>query len=421
MAATIDVERSKGKIVVDGITYTATVRVRHNAPSCKETKHDVASCTCRKSIITYNGKMKKQTIIAAKTRSWTTAEKFAERWLDQFDPKAVEEAKKVTIENAVRAYVDDAITRLGDGGTAARNQTLLGYINHDGTVRRKGRLQQWLDTLRERPVFVSDITPDHIRRFRDSWDFDSDLTTASSFGTLKTFFKFCHGMGWIPSNPTTALRRPQTKRGNRTATFTDEEYARILDAAHGNQRLETFLELLRWSGMALIDAVEFHTKLVDREGVLRYKRKKTGTIATVKLPDHVMALLRSVPLESYNTPDQPFLRPSVEIDSCIQDWRVALQELFALAGCSTVKTDVRERPSHPHMLRDTCAVWYLRHGMSLYGVAKILGHSNPTITARAYLPFVKELEKSHIAENEEVLAASRPKEQGSKVLRIRRK
>jgi integrase len=421
MPATIDVERSKGKIIVDDITYTATVRVRHSTPTCKETKHDVASCTCRKSIMTYNGKTRKQRIISAKTRSWANAEKFAEKWLDQFDPKAVEEAKRVTIENAVRAYLDDVITRLGEGGTAERNQTLLGYINHDGTVRRKGRLQLWLDTLRERPVFISDITPDHVRRFRDSWDFNSDLTTASSFGTMKTFFKFCHAMGWIPSNPTTALRRPQTKRGNRTATFTDEEYARILDAAHGNQRLETFLELLRWSGMALVDATTFKGNLIDREGVLRYKRAKTSTIATVKLPDHVLALLRDVPLESYNTPDQPFLRQGVDLETCEQDWRKALQALFVQAGVETVKTDVRERPAHPHMLRDTCAVWYLRHGMSLYGVSKVLGHTNPTITARAYLPFVKELEKAHIAENESVLAAAQPKQQGSKVLRITRK
>jgi integrase len=291
-------------------------------------------------------------------------------------------------------------------------------VDADGTIKRKGKLFDWLDKQVPRPVFVSDITPDHLMRWRDSWKFDSDLTTASSWTTIKTFLKFCKSMGWITVNPAAELRRPQTKKGNRTATFTDEEYARILDAAHGNQRLETFLELLRWSGMALIDAVEFHTKLVDREGVLRYKRKKTGTIATVKLPDHVMALLRSVPLEKYNSPDQPFLRPGVDIDSCIQDWRLALQDLFAMAGVAEVKTDVRTRPAHPHMLRDTCAVWYLRHGMSLYGVAKILGHSNPTITARAYLPFVKELEKAHIAENEEVLVAARPKDT-SKVVRMK--
>ena len=73
--------------------------------------------------------------------------------------------------------------------------------------------------------------------------------------------------------------------------------------------------------------------------------------------------------------------------------------------------------AHPHMLRDTCAVWYLRHGMGLYGVAKILGHSNPTITAKHYAPFVKELENAHIAENKEILAAAKPKPSG-KVLKI---
>jgi len=51
--------------------------------------------------------------------------------------------------------------------------------------------------------------------------------------------------------------------------------------------------------------------------------------------------------------------------------------------------------------------------MSLYGVAKILGHSNPTITAKHYLPFVKEMETAHIAENKEVLAAAKPRSAGT--------
>jgi len=417
------------------ITRSAHVMTRHSK-TCPDRDKGPSwpRCNCRKALLIYDGIKRNSkgvltnTVRSAGTRSWQKAELKAKEWLDQFDPTQQElkrlrvqrEAESTTIEKAVNSYVKDMVFRLGDNGTVARARTLLGNVDDSGTVKRKGKLFEWLDKQLPRPVYISEITPKHLDTWRNTWKFPSDLTTASSWTTVKTFLKYCKSMGWINANPAAEMRRPQTKKGNRTATFTDEEYARILDAAHGNQRLETMLELLRWSGMALIDAVEFHTKLLDDKGVLRYKRKKTGTIATVKLPDHVLAFLRSVPLEKYNTPDQPFLRPSVEIDSCIQDWRVALQELFALAGCSTVKTDVRERPSHPHMLRDTCAVWYLRHGMSLYGVAKILGHSNPTITARAYLPFVKELEKAHIAENEEVLVAARPKT-SSRVLRINRK
>jgi hypothetical protein len=54
----------------------------------------------------------------------------------------------------------------------------------------------------------------------------------------------------------------------------------------------------------------------------------------------------------------------------------------------------------------------------LHGVAKILGHSNPIITAKHYLPFVKELEEAHIAENRDVLKNAKPKASG-KVRAIR--
>jgi len=152
--------------------------------------------------------------------------------------------------------------------------------------------------------------------------------------------------------------------------------------------------------MSLVDAVEYDAKSLDGDGTLRYTRIKSGILATVQLPEHVVALLRSA---------EPFRHPGITLESSIQEWRSDLQDLFAKAGITQVKTDVGMRPAHPHMLRDTCAVWYLRHGMSIYGVSKVLGHSNPTITAKHYLPFVAELEKAHIHENKLILAADKRK------------
>jgi integrase len=92
-----------------------------------------------------------------------------------------------------------------------------------------------------------------------------------------------------------------------------------------------------------------------------------------------------------------------------------------LAGIKEARNDVgRVRPSHPYMLRDTFAVWNLRHGVPLHALAKMLGHSNPSTTARAYLPWVKELEDATIAEGRKALAAAQPKpRKGPKVLNIR--
>jgi len=415
-----------GSVTFENITRTATVIVRHAADcASKGEGSEWRKCTCRKSLLLYDGATQKQMRVSAKTRNWSVAETKAQEWLDQFDPlkleikrlKAEKEVKTVSIEQAVAAYLADLLFRLGDNGTVARNRTMLGDVDPQTMeVKREGKLFDWLAKQAPRPVFISDITTAHLAAWRNSWGFGSDMTAAVAWDGVKTFFKFCKSHGWLSANPAADLRRPAVARGNRTATFTDEQYDAILAAARGNHRLEAFLELLRWSGMALIDGVLFDPQSIDADGVLRYKREKTGTLATVKLPTHVRALLRNVPLGDSNKAEQPFRRQNVSVESCNHEWRRDLQKLFKQAGILKVQTGAgRERDAHPHMLRDTCAVWYLRHGMGLHGVSKILGHTNATITARTYLPFVTELEKAHIAENAAIVDQVKPKTAGRKI------
>jgi site-specific recombinase XerD len=406
------------------ITRTATVYTRHSADCAdREQGSEWKKCNCPKWVAYYDGLTKVQRKVSAKTRSWQKAQDVAQVWLDTFDPvkskvkqlEAEIEAQRgttVSVEHAVFAYVQDQIARFGDNGTVSRTRTLLGDVDEHGTVKRTGKLFVWLDSLNPRPQLITELTTPMLMSWRAGWNYKSDMTMAQAWGEVKTFFKFCTTQGWLKMNPAAAIQRPRVKRGNRTATFSDEQYDAILAQAQGDQRLETFLELLRWSGMALIDAVTFDCKTVGDDGVLRYARQKTGTLATVTLPEKVLALLRAT------DGSQPFLRSGDALQSSIHEWRRDLQALFAKAGITAVKTDVGIRQAHPHMLRDTCAVWYLRHGMSLYGVSKILGHSSPLITARCYLPFVKELETAHIAENAAVLEAAKPKATG-KVRAIR--
>lgn len=166
------------------------------------------------------------------------------------------------------------------------------------------------------------------------------------------------------------------------------------------QRLTTFIELIRWSGMAIVDAVLWRPELVDAEGVLRYRRQKSKMLATVQLPDHVRALLRDIPLERDSVgSSQPFRSKDTALSSDTAAWSQRLLAVFALAGITEVKNEVgRARKPHAHMLRDTFAVWHLRHGSRLHVVSKALGHAKTTTTERAYLPWVKELEDAHIAE-----------------------
>jgi len=51
----------------------------------------------------------------------------------------------------------------------------------------------------------------------------------------------------------------------------------------------------------------------------------------------------------------------------------------------------------------------------------MLGHSNPVTTAKAYLPWVKELEQSTIAEGRVALKKAVPKATGQKVVNINKR
>jgi integrase len=408
---------------------TAKVIVRH-ALKCPDRKKgsDWRRCDCRKSVVVYDGTTRTKDgrltnrIISAETRSWSKAEKFAQAWLDQFDPdkqelkmlRAEKVQQQVRIEEAVALYCADLIARLGDNGTVAMARSLLGHINPDTkVVESDGHLFAWLDKQLARPTFIAEITPTHLTEWRASWRFGSDLTAAQRWSMVKGFFRFCEAQGWIDDSPARKLKPLGIAKGNRTAVFTDEQYAAVLDAVSiydpenvpaatrkgWQQRLTIFVELLRWSGMDLIDACQWRPEVVDAEAVLRYRRQKTKVLATVPMPDHVAVMLREIPLDRDSVgPNQPFRSRNATPGSDTRRWQNRLDQLFKLAGITAVQTEHgRVRRPHPKMFRDTFAVGHLRNGVSIHSVAKMMGHTKTETTERAYLPWVKELETAHIA------------------------
>jgi integrase len=423
---------------VNPATITRTVKavVRHSA-KCrfKDKGAEWRNCKCPKTLLVYEADKGKNRRVSAKTRSWERAEQKAQELRDSWDPRlqklsrleSEKERQQVTIEKAVGLYTADMSARLGDNATVAMARSLFGHIDSDtDAVTKNGHLFDWLEKipLAARPIYLADLTPTHLTQWRAAWKF-ADYTAAQRWGMVRSFFNFCEAQGWIKDSPARKLRRIDYEKGSRTAIFTDKQYEVILEAVAiydpenvpsstrtaWQQRVTTFTELLRWSGMALIDAVQYRPELMDAEGVLRYRRQKTGTLATVQLPEHLIALLRGVPLERDSLgAAQPFRMKDFTAHSDTVTWRKRLQRLFALAGIEEVHNELgKTRPPHPHQLRDSFAVWNLRHGVPLHSLAKMMGHSSPTITAKAYLPWVKELETHTIAEGRKALAAGKPK------------
>jgi integrase len=393
------------------IYRSARVIVRHG-PNCNQER----KCNCRKSLLLYdpNGIKTKQGLrtqvkVSAKTRNWEDAEKQCQAWLDAFDPDKIEikrlnaekeekAQKTATIEKAVETFLGRKPGKLARN-TLNGNRSLFGLVQ-DGVVVRPGKLFEWLEQQSPRPMFVNQITPEHLFNWQNSWNYGSDLTAYVASGSVREFLRFCHRMNWISSIP--YFDRPSVEPGNRTAVFTDAQYNAILAEAKKdpNPKVVAFLELLRWSGMAIIDGVNFDTKLVVN-GVLKYNRRKTVKKniepAVVVLPSRVLNLLREFK-------GKPFRREEHLIESDAHEWRIILQDLFKKAGVETAITaQKKEKRCGPHMLRDTCAVWYLRHQIggttrNFEAVAKMLGHSSSATTKKYYAPFVEDLENLHVKE-----------------------
>lgn len=454
-------------------TYTVIVRHAKTCPYKDKGQRytpETSRCNCRKRIAVYNpeieDQLKRQTTIKIKTRSWADAEQIAQTYRDMHDPdkrarmaaeakvkelQTAKESKTVTIEQAVAKFIASKRAERVSERRIERYLPLLGNVDPQ-TFRFKknrrnneGRLSEWLKTLNPRPVYISELTPDLVEAFRNTFSFGSDLTDFGTFGDLKRFFKYCHAKHWIQDNPMAGIRPPKVKRGNRTTAFSDAQYDSIL-AAIRNQfpadtktledkkryedahRILAFIELMRWGGLALGDAVSFKLDSMKDNGEVTYYRRKTHRRAQPTLVSHVVDLLRAVvPIDG--DLNQPFYDKTVDVDTNAGYWSKRVKSVFADAGIESVKTDIREREPHSHMLRDTFAINQLRTQyekkmVNHQTIADALGDT-VAIFLKHYAPYIAEFEQAHKDAQREITDAQSAKlaqkqTQPAKVQNIRR-
>ena len=412
-----------------------------------------------------------QFTIKIKTRDWRAAEQIAQTYRDRHDPDKVRaakaEAELEALKNRQRAdsavaTVEEAVAKFlkyeydnprrkasGRSGKAAEStmdnyHNLLGniVIEHGSPIiKRSGRLIPWLNTLDPRPTYISELTQTLVDDFRASWNEPipgsirskalGDIKQSIAFTQLKTFFNYCKQRGkWISENPLDGVPRPTYEEGYRTAPFNDDQYRAITTTIKNRYPAETknmedqkqhedthrllaFIELMRWSGMALADAVRFELSGMLDSGHITYRRVKTGKRAEPTLPARVVTLLREVvPID--NDLNRPFYDKDIQPGSNEDRWSEWAKKIFAEAGIQTVKTEIRDRSPHSHMLRDTFVVNQIRTQkrlgiVDLDSIAKAIGDNEATLR-KHYAPWVKELEEAHRASQQRVVDAQMEEE-----------
>lgn len=176
-----------------------------------------------------------------------------------------------TIEEATNAFLRDAEAR------GLREPSIYKY-----RLLFK-QLMAFADDKGLRYIVECDV--EVLRAFRESWA-NKNYSAKKKLEEMRTFFKFVHESGWLPTNPAKVIKPPKVDDPP-TLPYPKDVLPRVLDACdkHPNKknavRLRALTLLLRYSGLRGTDAVTL-TKHSIKDGLLVLRTAKTGTDVRVR-------------------------------------------------------------------------------------------------------------------------------------------
>ena len=299
------------------------------------------------------------------TRDWQKAQDIVRQW--EAEGQRVEETPPITLKEACDKFMADAEAR------GLREPTLYKYR------LLFSRLQTFAESQGIECLCECDL--DCLRRFRGTWP-NRNIAARKKLEALRAFFRFSWESDWIPSNPAIKLKPPKITDPP-TMPFSPEDVAQVL-AACGRyrggrvnaQRLQALVQLLRFSGLRIRDAVTLRRERIVNGKLLLYTAK-TGTPVYMPLPEFVVQELE---MSSSTNPRYFFWSGEGKPKSCVGDWQRSLKKLFRLAGVPD---------GHAHRFRHTFACNLLLAGVPLDRVATLLGHTNSKITEKHYAPWIR--------------------------------
>jgi integrase len=363
-------------------TPLIAIFVRHSE-ECKHADDELyRRCNCRKHLRwTHNGVQYRKT---AGTRSWADAEQAKRDLEDQLAgrtsaPSAENNAQ--TIAGAVSLFIADKNVQ-GLTPDLIKKYTLW-----------LGRLRTYCEG---RGVFVvKGITRELVTGFCEDWPklYPSTYTRAKLRERYKSFLRYCYEAQWlerVPAWPKIKIEEPPTM------PLSAEEYMRLLEVIPGvvrrrnpavwEARVRALFQLMRWSGLAIMDALTLRrNELIHDEarGIYRVitQRTKTGTDVTVPIPPDVARELLAV----QNDNDIYFFWSGEGSKKSVTgNW--GKRFIVPAFEAAQIECDGHMRS---HRLRDTFAVDLLEKGIPLEEVSKLLGHESIRTTERHYAKWVK--------------------------------
>jgi integrase/recombinase XerC len=283
-------------------------------------------------------------------------------------------SKAKTVEDAIKLFMD-----------SKRGEDLAENTLYKHTLTLK-RLQDYCE--QENVFFVKDITLSHLTSWRAKWPFESPLAKRNNQERVKSFFKFCYDAGLTPTNPTAQLSTIQIKadEASNVRPFEPKEYKAILGAIpksglmlRNQARVKACMQLQRWSGLSLVDAVCLSKGELIQSGMVfrvRTKRRKTGAHINNVIPFPLGKELLRV---KNGNPTYFFISGEATTKGAVSTIDKMYRQVFETAKIEGTS----------HMFRHTFAVELLKAGVDIRKVSRALGHSSVVITEKYYAKWNK--------------------------------
>src|SRR5215472_3736119 len=302
-----------------------TIFVRHSA-HCKYAGDEFCRrCRCRKHFRwTQNGKQYRR---KAGTRSWEEAEEQKKILQDQLagrTPRAETSGKLLT--EAVDLFVQ-----------SKKNKNVTKKVL-DKYTRELARLRTYCES--RGVLTVQALTGELLTEYCGTWPelYPSTTTRSKVRERCRSFLRYCYQVRWLDRVlPLDSIQVDEPE----TMPLTEREYAKLLDSVYvafenrqTQERVHALVQLMRWSGLAIRDALT-----LKRSGLIRDEQKnvyrvetarhKTGVNVSVPIPGHVAKELLTV--LNGNT-EYIFWSGKGEAESATKNWaKYYIAPLFAAA------------------------------------------------------------------------------------------
>jgi integrase/recombinase XerD len=343
-----------------------TIFVRHS-PSCKYAGDEFSKrCNCKKHFRwTQNGKQYRR---KSGARTWEEADRAKRRLEDSLSGRPASKPKEsaMLVADAVKTFMQ-----------AKKNDGL-----EPPTIQKLQKTCERIQNFAERSgaITLDGITLVHLT----TWPWDKYFGTTHSLRTnqerVKSFFRYFHNAGVIAKNPAAAWKRV-TGRVEQVSGFSEKEYKKIIETVQksGDQKLLALVQLMRFGGLAIIDAACLERSQIIQRGknyrIRLASRQKTSKKAHRQMIDNaippavgraLVSVLNGNPRYVFWNREGEAAATDAEKRDAVKYWQKQVRALLNDAGLPNATS---------HKFRHTLAIEMIRHGATFEDVAAALGNT----------------------------------------------